>query len=77
MTNFPQSVKSCSSTVWPQTPGDGTGCDNMTAVIVKFNKSLKSLKDEASPENGVETSEECSEPASKKLRLDSEVSERV
>ena len=63
----------------PDTMGDGTGCDNMTAVIVKFNKSLKSLKDEAepSPENGVETSEECSEPASKKLRLDSEVSERV
>merc|ERR550539_1737095 len=55
----------------PDTMGDGTGCDNMTAVIVKFNKSLKDLA-EPSPENGVETSEDCNEPASKKLRLDSE-----
>ena len=60
----------------PDTMGDGTGCDNMTAVIVKFNKSLKDQA-VASPENGVERSEECNEPASKKLRLDSEVSERV
>ena len=60
----------------PDTMGDGTGCDNMTAVIVKFNKSLKDLA-EPSSENGVETSEDCNEPASKKLRLDSEVSERV
>ena len=56
--------------------GDGTGCDNMTAVIVKFNKSLKD-QTVPSPANGVETSEDCTEPASKKLRLDSEVSERV
>ena len=60
----------------PDTMGDGTGCDNMTAVIVKFNKSLRDLA-ESSPENGLETSEECNEPASKKLRLDSGVSERV
>ena len=60
----------------PDTMGDGTGCDNMTAVIVKFNKSLKD-QTVPSPANGVETSEDCTEPASKKLRLDSEVSERV
>jgi len=29
----------------PDTTGDGTGCDNMTAVIVKFKPSLAELKD--------------------------------
>lgn len=29
----------------PTTEGDGTGCDNMTAVIIKFNSSLADVKD--------------------------------
>ena len=29
----------------PDTRGDGTGCDNMTAVIIKFKPSVKDLKD--------------------------------
>ena len=29
----------------PDTKGDGTGCDNMTAVIIKFKSSFKDLKD--------------------------------
>lgn len=28
----------------PNTSGDGTGCDNMTAIIVKFNFNSKSEK---------------------------------
>jgi len=67
----------------PDTMGDGTGCDNMTAVIVKFKQDFKLMKDHvgSSQENGktpVEGSEECSEPASKKIRLENEsVSERI
>jgi len=44
----------------PNTLGDGTGCDNMTAVIVQFRPELanqndrKSAKRSASP--GVDTS---------------------
>lgn len=33
----------------PNTMGDGTGCDNMTAIIVQF-KSASGLKRPASPE---------------------------
>lgn len=29
----------------PDTTGDGTGCDNMTCVIVRFNKLLDDEKD--------------------------------
>merc|ERR1719205_35683 len=29
----------------PDTMGDGTGCDNMTAVIVKFKSGFKTVKD--------------------------------
>jgi len=67
----------------PDTMGDGTGCDNMTAVIVKFKQDFKLIKDHigSGQENGktpVESSEECSEPASKKIRLENEnVSERI
>ena len=61
----------------PDTVGDGTGCDNMTAVIVKFKPDFKLVKDslDIPQENGVvspeENSEESNEPASKKMRLDS------
>lgn len=37
----------------PDTMGDGTGCDNMTCIIVQFNKDwLK--QEEASPVTAVE-----------------------
>ena len=44
--------------------GDGTGCDNMTAVIVKFKPDFKLSKDQVDlcQENGEtpqEASEEC------------------
>jgi protein phosphatase 1G len=29
----------------PDTHGDGTGCDNMTAVIVKFKNGFQTVKD--------------------------------
>jgi protein phosphatase 1G len=29
----------------PNTSGDGTGCDNMTAIIVKFNFNQKPIKE--------------------------------
>lgn len=63
----------------PDTMGDGTGCDNMTAVIVKFKPDFKLMKDSLdSHENGVDTpqdtSEESNGPASKKMRLDTEAS---
>jgi len=62
----------------PDTMGDGTGCDNMTAVIVKFKPSFSTLKNvitNGSSVNGSskraeeEPSEE--EPVSKKAKLDS------
>lgn len=67
--------------------GDGTGCDNMTAVIVKFRPDFKNVTDvigesEESPvtvnENGKrsEPSEENTEqPAAKKMKLDASSSE--
>ncbi|XP_017865497.1 PREDICTED: probable protein phosphatase CG10417 [Drosophila arizonae] len=33
----------------PNTMGDGTGCDNMTAVIVKFKQKLQELKTSLNP----------------------------
>ena len=66
----------------PDTMGDGTGCDNMTAVIVKFKPDFKLSKDQIDlcQENGEtpqEASEECDEPASKKIRLETEASGKV
>ena len=62
--------------------GDGTGCDNMTAVIVKFKPGFKTVKDSVSDlsssatsgskENGVKRAgEDSDEPNSKKAKLDS------
>lgn len=34
----------------PDTMGDGTGCDNMTAIIVQFKSNI--LKRAATPEPG-------------------------
>ena len=39
---FPQLFEHCLA---PDTMGDGTGCDNMTAVIVKFKPGFKTVKD--------------------------------
>lgn len=58
--------------------GDGTGCDNMTAVIVKFKQDFKEVKDvtENKATNGVTSNDEASDsleseqPAAKKMRLD-------
>ena len=48
--------------------GDGTGCDNMTAVIVKFKPDFKLSKDQIDlcQENG-ETPQEASEECGKRL----------
>jgi len=70
----------------PDTMGDGTGCDNMTAVIVKFKPGFKNVEDSisepssngssGSSENGVkrggedQNSEACDQPSSKKVKLD-------
>ncbi|CRL07935.1 CLUMA_CG020971, isoform A [Clunio marinus] len=39
----------------PNTMGDGTGCDNMTAIIVKFKPALFQLPTSANAEENVET----------------------
>lgn len=45
----------------PDTSGDGTGCDNMTCIIVKFNNAklcgTRSIK-----RSSTELDQECSEP---------------
>jgi len=73
----------------PDTMGDGTGCDNMTAVIVKFRPDFKNVTDTIGDtgesiasvnENGKrsEPSEEDTElPASKKRKVDASSSEAV
>ena len=72
----------------PDTMGDGTGCDNMTAVIVKFKPGFITVKNiitngstvssnggskEQLVNNGSQVREE--EPASKRQKLDCEGSE--
>ena len=73
----------------PDTMGDGTGCDNMTAVIVKFRPDFKNVTDTIGDtgesaatvnENGKrsEPSEEDTElPAPKKRKVDASSSEAV
>ena len=66
----------------PDTMGDGTGCDNMTAVIVKFKPGFVTVKNvitngstngsKAAEDNG---SKEDEEPASKRQKLDCDASE--
>lgn len=41
----------------PNTMGDGTGCDNMTAIIVKFKPNLKKRSMSPEPESSKTTSE--------------------
>ena len=55
----------------PDTMGDGTGCDNMTAVIVKFKPGFATVKDvvsNAGANGSVERTEE--EPMAKRAKLD-------
>ena len=63
----------------PDTDGDGTGCDNMTAVIVRFNEHADSNKKRKLSDNGeaVEAATESNgasdkEPASKKPKVETE-----
>ena len=66
----------------PDTMGDGTGCDNMTAVIVKFKPGFVTVKNvitngstngsKAAEDNG---SKEDGEPVSKRQKLDCDASE--
>lgn len=61
--------------------GDGTGCDNMTAVIVKFRPDFKNVTDTIgnTEESGAKVNGKRSEPdeeggeqpAAKKMKLDS------
>jgi protein phosphatase 1G len=53
----------------PDTLGDGTGCDNMTAVIIQFKDGLKSK--EVTPSSSVKRpAEETAEPPSKKTCIE-------
>ena len=64
--------------------GDGTGCDNMTAVIVKFKPGFVTVKNvitngstngaKAAEGNGSK-GEEDEEPVSKRQKLDCDASE--
>lgn len=66
----------------PDTDGDGTGCDNMTAVIVRFNEHSDSnkkrkLSDNAdepatADANGESSAKAEVEPAAKKTKVEAE-----
>merc|ERR1712154_418699 len=61
----------------PDTMGDGTGCDNMTAVIVKFKPGFKSVQDCVSdPNNTTSGSSEVSENGLKRAGEEHENSEK-
>lgn len=57
----------------PNTSGDGTGCDNMTAIIVKFNFSSPSStnKRPLSPDP-ISTNDSIENSNNKKLKILSE-----
>ena len=73
----------------PDTMGDGTGCDNMTAVIVKFRPDFKNVTDTIGGtvesdakvnENGKRSEpgeENTEQPAAKKRKVDASSSEAV
>jgi len=68
----------------PDTMGDGTGCDNMTAVIVKFKQEFKNVTDVCADlqTNGDSkhalsdaADDDSDQPASKKIKLDAATSD--
>ena len=65
----------------PDTSGDGTGCDNMTAIIVKFDKLFKTATaGSATKRPATEISKDSSEetlPDTKKAKSVSEDAEDV
>ena len=73
----------------PDTMGDGTGCDNMTAVIVKFRPDFKNVTDTIGDtgesdakvnENGKRSEpgeEDTEQPAAKKRKVEASSSESV
>jgi len=54
----------------PNTCGDGTGCDNMTAIIVKFNFNTSSLNNKRplSPDR-ISTTETMENSNNKKFKI--------
>ena len=63
----------------PDTMGDGTGCDNMTAVIVKFKEEFKNVTDvcadlqtNGGSKHGLSDAadDDSEQPSSKKIKLD-------
>ena len=63
--------------------GDGTGCDNMTAVIVKFKPGFVTVKNvitngstngSKAAENNGSKKEEVEEPVAKRQKLDCDAS---
>ncbi len=54
----------------PNTCGDGTGCDNMTAIIVKFNFHSISMNNKRplSPDH-ISTTESIENSNNKKLKI--------
>lgn len=68
--NFSQLFDHCLAT---NTDGDGTGCDNMTAIIVKFHnlKSEENSKKRAAQEEPEKT---AAETENKKMKLEEESS---
>ena len=59
----------------PDTSGDGTGCDNMTCLIVRFKPDLKR---KASDESGSKAeSKDEEEPSSKRPKVEDEKPEQT
>lgn len=54
----------------PDTSGDGTGCDNMTCMIVTFRAQTDDTKKRKLPEGGEEAEPEENGNDSKKARSD-------
>merc|ERR1712098_697747 len=64
----------------PDTMGDGTGCDNMTAVIVKFKNATDVCADlhtngDSKHALSDAADDDSDQPASKKIKLDAATSD--
>ena len=55
----------------PDTTGDGTGCDNMTCIVIVFNKSLQDKIDtSAGQKRSPSEGEQLPEPDNKRQKSD-------
>ncbi|RXG63746.1 Protein phosphatase 1G [Armadillidium vulgare] len=59
----------------PDAHGDGTGCDNMTCIIVKFSNSVSASEKVKRPYEENELEKNDSSPQDKRRKLDTDIAE--